>query len=360
MATQLGVYQDALRHLGEARLASATDDVESRYVLDDAYEDAVDFCLRYAPWRFALVTEASTSSGAGTVGWAHEHTAPAAMLRSQSVFVSVSGRERPIDYREQGGVFQTNAAAFTLRYISTAGRAEGGWPEQFASAVAVYLAYLTCDRITGDAVRTAEMEATADRALRNAMETDAVPEDPWRRHVQAGRFGDGIRYMLEQGLWRFAMKTVSLTANAATPSPGFAYAFDKPADWIRTIWLYEQIGEGRYGEKRDLPFRDEGGDLHANVEAPVLRYLSTTLGEDSTQWSDSFMAAVLAYLELLEVMNTPGAAGAQIQARQAAFDGAMRRALNKDAANETPKVDRQGSFTRVRGQRYGRGREQQW
>ena len=36
MATKLSLFNDALRAIGDIRLATTSDDVEARYVLDDA------------------------------------------------------------------------------------------------------------------------------------------------------------------------------------------------------------------------------------------------------------------------------------------------------------------------------------
>jgi hypothetical protein len=57
MTTKLDLYQEAIRLFGDARLDSITDDTESRYALDDAWDGAVTFCLRAAPWRFAMKTK---------------------------------------------------------------------------------------------------------------------------------------------------------------------------------------------------------------------------------------------------------------------------------------------------------------
>src|SRR4051794_15494709 len=58
-ATKLGVYNDALRLLGERNLADVTEEAEARYALDGAWDKgAVSYggpiyCLELGYWNFA-------------------------------------------------------------------------------------------------------------------------------------------------------------------------------------------------------------------------------------------------------------------------------------------------------------------
>lgn len=345
MATKLGVYQDALRLLGDVRLATTSDDVESRYALDDAWDDAIVYMLRYAPWRFALATTDPTQSGAGVGGFTYGFTKPADWLRTHAIFVDASGRECPVDVKEQAGSWSANVDSITVRYISDDYTDPGDWTENFASALAAYLAFTCCERITGDAERTEKLGEYARSEANRAASLDADPEDAWLRHQLSGAFRSATRELLAHGLWGFATKTVTLTKNSDTPSAGYAYAFDKPADWFKTITLYELVGD----EPRDIPFRDEGGDFHADVLSPILRYLSQTLADDSTAWPEDFNTALLALLGLREAMARPDTAGAVLQARQQAYEAAVGEARMRNDNRQRPRVDRRGSFTRARG-----------
>src|SRR3546814_10721056 len=56
-ATQLSLYNGALRLCGEAKLANLTEDREPRYVLDDVWDDgALRHCLQQGLWNFAMRT----------------------------------------------------------------------------------------------------------------------------------------------------------------------------------------------------------------------------------------------------------------------------------------------------------------
>lgn len=345
MATQLGVYRDALRHLGEIRLANLTDDVEARYALDDAWDDAIVNLLRTAAWRFALKTATVTQDGAGVAGFTYSFTRPTDWLRTHAIFVNVGTAERPVDVREQAGGWYSSLSPMTVRYVSKDGRNPGLWPEQFASALAAYLAFLVCERLTGDAERVARTAEVYDAELRQAVERDAIPEDEWLRHQLSGSMIEGARFLLGKGQWRFSLKTTTLTATADPPSAGYEYAFDAPDDYIRPVWFYHQFGHAR----RDMEYRNEGGQLHANVEEPTLRYVSSDLGLDSTLWTDGFMSALQAWLGMKEALANPDAPGAVLQARQQAYERMMRQAEIQDDAMERPRVVKVGRFVAARG-----------
>ena len=62
---QLKIYNAALGHLGERKIASLTENREPRRVLDDFYNDVVQYCLERGTWEFAarnVQIDASTSS----------------------------------------------------------------------------------------------------------------------------------------------------------------------------------------------------------------------------------------------------------------------------------------------------------
>lgn len=63
MATKLQIYNEALRHVGDLRLATLTDDVEARYSLDDAWSRAIEKSFTQGLWNFATRTEQLTALG---------------------------------------------------------------------------------------------------------------------------------------------------------------------------------------------------------------------------------------------------------------------------------------------------------
>jgi len=54
---KLSLYNAALSHIGDRKLASLTEEREPRYVLDDIFDDgAIDYCLEQGLWSFATRT----------------------------------------------------------------------------------------------------------------------------------------------------------------------------------------------------------------------------------------------------------------------------------------------------------------
>src|SRR4051812_14344590 len=61
---QLKIYNAALGHLGERKIATLAENREPRRVLDDFYNDVVQYCLERGTWEFAcrnVQIDASTS-----------------------------------------------------------------------------------------------------------------------------------------------------------------------------------------------------------------------------------------------------------------------------------------------------------
>jgi len=154
-----------------------------------------------------------------------------------------------------------------------------------------------------------------------------------------------------------SVKQVIVTA---PPSPGYAYAFEKPADWVRTFHVYSPVGNDGLGQRRcDIPFRDEvdpfdgTSRISANEDPIVLRYVSSD-GEDSATWSDAFEQAVLTCLQYEEAKNLSGVPVSRMQALTAAWDDALRRARSQDDMTERPPVNQTGRLVQAR--RGGSGR----
>lgn len=297
-ATKLRLYRDAARLLAEARFALITDDVETRYAFDDAWDEAVAFVLRQAPWRHALKTVTLATGGTAYVGYTTSYAYPAGWLRTHAIFLSQSdGRECPFDLRDQTGFISVNVAtAPKMRFIAAEFAdpelAGNPWPEHFAQCVAAYLAFLAAERVTGSAAAAGRMSDLFASLLPEAIRIDAVPEDRWLPYQRSGAMLRAARQLLRQGFWRFALKTAAATAGG-TPAAGYSNAFTQPADWLRTHALFTSLSG------REFPFdaREHGGQWSGNIAAFNVRYLSSTLGLDSTLWREGFMKALLAFLE---------------------------------------------------------------
>lgn len=290
MATELGVKNAALRHLGQPALATLTDDIESRYVLDGVWDDAIVFVLRQAPWRFALKTAAQTGATSSLiVGYTHSVARPADWLRTHSIYKLVGAKEYPIDFKEHALRWFTNGASFNARFVSTDYNTPSSWTEQFAKALSAYVAFLSCDKITGDPSRTAKTHDLFQEFLQGAIDSDTVQEDPWLEHQMDGSFLSAARSMLEKAFWNFALKTATPSTSGSAVA-GFTNSYPKPADWLRTHAIYKLSGSKEY----PLDVREQGGFWSTN-EAIKVRYISTD-ALDSTLWPEEFLRVVGSFL----------------------------------------------------------------
>lgn len=298
-ATKLRIYQDVARLLGDARFALITDDVETRYVLDDSFDEAVSFVLRQSAWRFALKTVQMPAGGGVISGYTTSYIFPGDWLRTHAIFIAQAGRELPFDFREQGtGISVNIATAPTMRYVSTVflDPAFSPWPEHFAQCVAAYLAFLVAERVTGDRGAPAKMSSLFASLLPEAVAIDAIDEDPWLMHQRDGSFLRAARTMADEAPWRFALRTLLINQAPGAGAGGFANSFQVPTDWTQTRSLFvltTAAAPHGAGERRPFKVREHGTLWYTDETSFYAEYVSMTLALDSTLWPEQYMRAVL-------------------------------------------------------------------
>jgi len=342
LATQLQVYREAARFVGDHTIDSLSEDFPLRYALDEAWVGGPTFVLRQAAWRFALVTETLTGSAAApTPGFTRTFSRPSTWLRTHSIFSLSGSRECPIDVREQNVSWISNSTTFTLRYVSDFYLDPTRWTEHFSKAVAAYMAFDVVDKISGDPARRSQMWELFQEFLRNAMEHDAVPEDPWLTHQFDGSFLASSKYILAQGTWGFAQKTATLTASG-TAQAGLTRLYAKPAD-LHTLSAAFVLDTGNRQCPVDIREAPTTWSATTPSTSLVVRYVSTD-GLDSTTWPEPFMRAVGAHLGInygdFPVAQQDG------QAKATIWPQYLAAALEAEATPISPWLDHQmdGSF----------------
>lgn len=105
---------------------------------------------------------------------------------------------------------------------------------------------------------------------------------------------NAIQYCLEQGLWNFATRAVEITPSATLPAFGYANAFDKPSDLIRTVG----VAEDEFFNVPLLQIQEEVGFWYADIDPIYVRYISSdgNYGADYTRWPQTFAKYVASYL----------------------------------------------------------------
>lgn len=180
MATQLSLYNGALRELKERPIATLADNVEARRALDTAWNGgaAVKACLEQGLWNFAMRTSMFTPDPDFTraFGYANRYTKPEDFVQL-AAFCADEFFNTPItQYTDESGAWFAEQNPVYISYVSSDndyGLNMDRWPESFTLYVERYLADKVAGRLTGEADA---MEKKLLLALRNARSRDAMNE----------------------------------------------------------------------------------------------------------------------------------------------------------------------------------------
>lgn len=197
MATKLSLYNEALRAIGELRLSSLTEDIEARYVLDDAWEDAVEFVFTEGYWNFATMTEVITADTGQTPipGFSFVFAKPTHWLRTITISPN-SLFDIEATYRDENDRFYANFDTLYIRYISSEKSADNhisSWPPSFARVVSACLAKECGARISGSESKAEGLDEEYTKALATAKNKDALDQSKmilrpgnWLRAMRGG------------------------------------------------------------------------------------------------------------------------------------------------------------------------------
>lgn len=114
MATQVQIYNIALRSIGAAQLTATTDDVESARILNDIYEHIRDEVLAAHPWNFAIIYSASLTIDTAAepeFGYDYAYDLPSDCLRVIKMSV-----DEP--FKKVGQHLYTDESEVYIEYIS--------------------------------------------------------------------------------------------------------------------------------------------------------------------------------------------------------------------------------------------------
>lgn len=208
MTTQLAVYNKALGHLGERKLASLAENREPRRVLDDHWD--VDTFLEMGLWRFARRTARFTydPSIEPPFGYRRGFPVPDDFIRTAKLASDEYFKAPLEEYSIEARVWYADEDEIYVSYISNDpqyGGNIGEWPPSFEEWVACYLASKAAMRITGDEKKANYLLALEGKLLtiaksRDAMEdpTQPLPHGRWARSrsARSGRADRGNRNSL--------------------------------------------------------------------------------------------------------------------------------------------------------------------
>lgn len=198
MATRLGLYNGALRILGEPRLEALTDDVPIRYELDALWDgDFVKQVLEQGQWNFATRAARIEYDPDFTAeyGYRRRFEKPEDFVRTMGVCRDEYFREPLLDYLDEVGYWWSDVDELFVRFVSK-GDTYGGdlskWPESFASFVEAFLASECCALATYSD-KQAEIENHMRRAKLEAQSLDAM-EQPSKQPPKGSWASSRSRY----------------------------------------------------------------------------------------------------------------------------------------------------------------------
>jgi hypothetical protein len=200
MAAKLALYNSALLVLGERKLASLAEAREPRRALDDAYDDAVAYCLEAGFWNFSMraIQADSSASVTPTFGYTYAFTKPSDFVRLYSYGSTETFDPPLLTVTDEPNYWFANVDPLYVKYVSndTAyGMDLSIWSESFSEYVSLRLAVKTCKRITG-AFPNDDLKKDEKRALAIARSKDAMDEPvgfPPRGTWVTSRLGDRDR-----------------------------------------------------------------------------------------------------------------------------------------------------------------------
>lgn len=150
-----------------------------------------------------------------------------------------------------------------------------------------------------------------------------------------------VQWVLERAYWNFALKRDELTGSTSDAAEGFTYGEEKPADWVKTYRIVENLD----ADSGQIRYADEGGKFQTDVETYQVAYVSSDLGTDETMWPASFQFAV--ETELAARLAPKIASDKVVEYKKLAKD-ALRDAKSQDALDEGVKVMPEGRWVRAR------------
>jgi len=181
-AAQLRIYNGALLMLGSRRLATLTDDVESRYVLDQIWDNgALKRVLQHGWWKHAMRTVQLTYDPdfTSSFGYKYSFDSPDDLVRLYSM-CSDEFFTCPIDqYQDEGKKWFCDYTEIFLRYVSDGddyGLDVTKWPESFTEYVEGYMALKAVKRITDSQADQEELIKDVRLLKTKAKSEDALRE----------------------------------------------------------------------------------------------------------------------------------------------------------------------------------------
>ena len=210
--TRLKLYNGALLLCAERSIATLTDAVESRRLLDEVWNDGgVRFCLEQGQWKFAMCGAKFSYNTAIVPAWGYSRAfaKPTDWCVTSAVCSDEYFQVPLTQYRDEAGYWYADQDEIYVDYVSDAATYGGDlakWPASFTEYVKAYFASRIVTKLSGDEKRREAIlhprTGILAQNLLIAKNRDAMsdpskfpPTGSWAKARMGGRyrgrFGDG-------------------------------------------------------------------------------------------------------------------------------------------------------------------------
>lgn len=176
----------------------------------------------------------------------------------------------------------------------------------------------------------------------------ALTDDVEARYALDEVWNDGgVRFCLEQGQWKFAMRSAKMTYDPAiAPDWGYQHGVAKPSDWVTT----SAVCQDEYFRVPLLGYSDEIGYWFFDLEDVYIKWVSddSSYGGDLSKWPNTFTEYVKAHFATKIIARLAGGNEERIARVHKIADKAKFDAKNRDAMQGPTTFPAQGSWLRSR------------
>lgn len=183
MTDRLSIYNGALLMCGSRKIANLSVDEESRYVLDDIWDNnGVQRCLEKGFWNHAMRTRTISYSPSITTSFGYQYAfdKPEDLVKLNSLCQDEYFTAPLRRYQDEGNYWFCDLQDVYVRYVSNDaayGLDYSKWPESFTEYVEGYFALKAIKRLTDASADKEDLEADVKKLLSHAKANDAMKED---------------------------------------------------------------------------------------------------------------------------------------------------------------------------------------
>jgi len=182
-ASQLGVYNKALRWLEERPLGSLTENREPRRLLDSEWSDAVLTVLYDAYWLHAIRNVKVDASANEVPQFGYKYAFPKPPDWTKTYLVADNEIFDPPlrRYDDLNNVWYSDISPIYVKYVSSDpdwGWNMSLWTPGFSEYLGIHLAWLLCPRVKQWSQKMEELEKRKEMIRRRAIAKDAMDLPP--------------------------------------------------------------------------------------------------------------------------------------------------------------------------------------